>query len=281
MKILVLILVISNILFADVITFYDSPGLGDFDKVKIIYDRTNGQEKTFGCNSKDSDICTKLVSTAQYKDGKLHGISRSFDQSGNMISEIEYKDGKRNGFDKRYDQQAHLIEETEWKDDKRNGFHKKYNQQGYLIEETEWKDDKLHGFSRVYDQEGQLMIETEWKDNFRADGWLGVINPFKFVTLGTLFWKYPVIVFIIAFILNGCFIFTRNIPRVKSWTIFIPSLAWTLLWLLIMSPQSEDPFGQGLVLVFTSLFILPILIIITILFVLYWLFSLYKQTWSK
>lgn len=82
----------------------------------------------------------QLSNERHYKDGKIHGISKSWYENGQLEAEISNKDGKQDGILK------------EWYEN------------GQLKAVTSLKDSKLDGVSKIWDEDGKLIREITYKD---------------------------------------------------------------------------------------------------------------------
>ena len=82
-----------------------------------------------------------------YKDGKQHGLSKSFDRDGKLILELPYAEGKREGLSKKYFAGGKQLYQT-----------------------TEYKNDKLHGVQTRYRENGKVMSEARYENDFPCLG---------------------------------------------------------------------------------------------------------------
>lgn len=82
-----------------------------------------------------------------YKDGKQHGVSKSFDREGKLILELPYVEGKREGLSKKYFAGGKQLYQT-----------------------TEYKNDKLHGIQTRYRENGKVMSEARFENDFPCLG---------------------------------------------------------------------------------------------------------------
>ena len=92
----------------------------------------------------------QLKKGKNYKNGKLHGLSKLYDKKGNVIVEQTYKDGKKNGITKNY--RSDTTVEIMYKDDNAV-FVKMYDKNGHLI------DPSLHG--KMLEQEADKKLKTK------------------------------------------------------------------------------------------------------------------------
>jgi len=93
-----------------------------------------GTRKTYRKNG-------ELLSEANYKSGKLHGVSKNFYLNGNVHNLITYKDGVKDGLVQTYYKNGILNRETTYKEGKMHGYQKKFFKDGKLSSEQNYKDD--------------------------------------------------------------------------------------------------------------------------------------------
>lgn len=85
------------------------------------------------------DIC---VEESEYKDGKLHGMSRKYnEETGKLKEETSYKNGNKHGLSKKYNEAKGWLEsETQYKDGEKHGFEKLYNSDGTVAKMIYWQN---------------------------------------------------------------------------------------------------------------------------------------------
>lgn len=109
-------------------------------------------EKTSKQKEKADSDSTKVVQVKHdngrvkaeipYKNGKQHGLSRSFDRNGNLILELPYNNNKREGVAKKYYAGGkQLYQVTEYKDDKINGTQTKYREDGKVMSVAQYENN--------------------------------------------------------------------------------------------------------------------------------------------
>ena len=103
-----------------------------------------------------------LNSESEYKDGKKHGLGKSFFENGELKSIDNFKDRKLHGPSKDYYENGKLKIEGNYKDSKKHGLRKEYFESGALEAELNYKDNKLHGPSKSYYESGKLKIEGNY-----------------------------------------------------------------------------------------------------------------------
>ncbi|WP_196886325.1 toxin-antitoxin system YwqK family antitoxin [Aureivirga sp. CE67] len=87
----------------------------------------------------------KVLSTENYKDGLLDGISITYDRTGVIIDETSFSKGKKEGLQKKYTDKKKLVEVITYKNGKRNGEASFYDNNGNLIKRGNYLDDKKVG----------------------------------------------------------------------------------------------------------------------------------------
>jgi len=125
----------------------------------------------------------------QYKNGKLHGIQRSYYESGILQAEVHYENGAIHGVWKKYHEEGQLIYvsapyvngeqsgmairfyptgalqmESQYEKNKKEGAEREYYENGRLAIENHYHQGELHGPSRIYAFNGTLEKEIfyEW-----------------------------------------------------------------------------------------------------------------------
>lgn len=73
-----------------------------------------------------------------YKEGKLHGLWRSYDPSGQLISEAEYRNGLKHGTWRIWDELGNLRYEMNYRDSKKVGNWRMWNERGELVDEKQY-----------------------------------------------------------------------------------------------------------------------------------------------
>ena len=135
-----LVLVIT--LIAEVQTSYYKSG-----SVRLQQNFENGKLNGHTCGFYEDG--TRFFET-EYVDGVASGISREYDERGDIIRVIEYSLGKK-------------IAEVTFKENKKNGWFKQYYLNGKLKLEKEYKDDILDGLSKSYYKNGNLHVKMNMK----------------------------------------------------------------------------------------------------------------------
>lgn len=88
-----------------------------------------------------------VMSSENYKKGKLHGIKKVFYDDGSLAETLNYVDGKR------------------------NGNYKKYGVNEKILEDLNYKDDYLHGEATYYDGLGNIILQGQYTDGLKSGVW--------------------------------------------------------------------------------------------------------------
>ncbi len=122
-----------------------------------------------------------------WKDGKIHGVRKTFNAEGKVMTETNYEHGEVVGVSKEYDEQGRLVREVGYKDGKKHGKRVEYWAQtgerrrvvpykhgqahgealeyhlnGELKRRVPAIDGQLHGHEQVYNDEGELIDQRWW-----------------------------------------------------------------------------------------------------------------------
>lgn len=73
-----------------------------------------------------------------YKDGKMHGLWRSYDLSGQILSEAEYKNGQKHGTWRIWDELGNLRYEMNYREGKKTGLWRMWDDNGELLDEKSY-----------------------------------------------------------------------------------------------------------------------------------------------
>ena len=118
----------------------------------------NNEEYTGEFERKDAK--TGIINmVASVKNGKLHGMTYSYDESGRLIEEITYKNGLREGSSKTYYKSGVVSAKLTYKNDKYEGVQKYYYENGKLQTEIPTSQGVVTGAVRLYDKRGRFEGE--------------------------------------------------------------------------------------------------------------------------
>ena len=118
----------------------------------------NNQEFTGEFEKKDPNTgIVKMV--ASVKNGKLHGMSYTYDEIGRLIEETPYKNGLREGTGKAYYKSGVVSAKLTYKNDEYEGVQKYYYENGKLQTEIPTSQGVVTGAVKLYDKRGRFEGE--------------------------------------------------------------------------------------------------------------------------
>ena len=82
-----------------------------------------------------------LFSERNYKNGKLHGVSKTFYPDGKLRTKVNYDQGLKHGIALKFFQNGNVYQEYNYNYGKLNGSQKKYYENGKLMSEIDYKND--------------------------------------------------------------------------------------------------------------------------------------------
>lgn len=109
-----------------------------------------------------------LKSETPYKDGKIDGVQKIYEEWGDLQMEIPFSNGKINGIKKEYfgyGKRKIVKVETPYIDGKINGIKKEYyydKKKELIMSETSYINDVKDGIEKTYAPGGSLISETNW-----------------------------------------------------------------------------------------------------------------------
>ena len=104
-----------------------------------------------------------VATIANYKDGKLDGEFKHFQDTGEIWSHAHYKNGELHGTRKFYYRSGSLDTEQQWENGLLVGSVKSYYENGKLKTDRNHIDGKEHGISKEYYEIGELKSEYSYK----------------------------------------------------------------------------------------------------------------------
>lgn len=118
------------------------------------------------CNCHD---LTDSSETWYLKDSAYTGHCVSKFDNGNKESEADFSDGKMNGIYRTYFPNGNLNEEIEYKNGIPDGTVKYYYENGKLSEAGLVKENKKEGTWKVFYEDGNIMIVENYHENYLTD----------------------------------------------------------------------------------------------------------------
>ena len=159
----------TNFLLDSVWVFYDQVG-DTIEKINYLIGKKNGYHYKY---KRDLLRGIYIYSSELFAGDKKEGTAYLYFSNGKVQQTILYNDGKRNGLSKEYDQDGNILTLLEYRNDilinreqvnrtdnrgLKQGEWKEFHQNGNIKSERTYKDDFLHGYYKEYDERGRLSL---------------------------------------------------------------------------------------------------------------------------
>lgn len=159
----------TNFLLDSIWVFYDQSG-DTTEKINYLYGKKNGwyykykndpsqgvfiqSRELFAADKKEGTAYNyfpdgKVQQSFTYSNGKKEGLSKEYDEEGNIITLLEYN--------KDYLVSRERINRTD-KNGLKQGSWKEFYQNGGIKSEKTYRDDLIHGYYKEYDSRGKLVV---------------------------------------------------------------------------------------------------------------------------
>lgn len=159
----------TNFMLDSIWVFFDQSG-DTTEKISFLYGKKNGwynkyksdpshgiyiwSKELFAADKKEGTAYLyypdgKVQQTFSYSDGKKEGLSKEFDNNGNIVTLLEYNNDFLVSREKINRTDKNGLMQGDWKEFYPNG--------GIKSERT-YKDDLIHGYYKEYDNRGRLVV---------------------------------------------------------------------------------------------------------------------------
>ena len=99
-----------------------------------------------------------------YKFGEKHGLSESFYENGQLRWKRNYKNGKLHGLYETFDENGQLGSKRNYKNGKLHGLYEAFYKNGQLGRRENYKFGKLHGLRKFFDKNGKFTHKINEKN---------------------------------------------------------------------------------------------------------------------
>ena len=113
------------------------------------------------------DINEKVMIEVNYKEGKVEGMTKLWNENGQLQLEMSIKEGEPNGLAREWYQNGQLEKEVNLKNGIQEGLLRQWYENGQLKAEGNFKKGKQDGLLREWYENGQLEAEQVYKDGIR------------------------------------------------------------------------------------------------------------------
>lgn len=111
---------------------------------------------------------TTIMTTENYKNGKLEGLRSVFFPSGKIAEETYYKDGLKNGSSKKYSEKGFVLEEATFKNNQYDGIAIFKDVDDKIVSKGKFTNGKKTGIWQFFEN-GKLTEEVNMSDPKKAD----------------------------------------------------------------------------------------------------------------
>ncbi|MFP4488604.1 MAG: toxin-antitoxin system YwqK family antitoxin [Bacteroidales bacterium] len=197
-----------NHLLDSVWVFYSQTG-DTLEKIDYLYGKKSGYYLKY---KKDRSHGLYVWSRELYASDKRQGTAYRYYPDGKVKLTIPYIEGKKQGLSREYDEEGNIITLYEYNNDflvsrerinrkdadgVKQGAWKEFHENGNIKKEMEYIDGKLHGYYREYDENGVLIMamlydegklveegtdndpEIDIRNRYDSDGNLVFSGPFR------------------------------------------------------------------------------------------------------
>lgn len=159
----------TNFLLDSVWVFYDQSG-DTLQKINFLYGKRNGYYYRY---KRDPAAGLYVMSKELYAGDSKEGTAYLYYPDGTIKQTITYNKGKKEGLSKEFDEEGQVITLLEYNNDflvsrekinrtdtkgLKQGVWKEFYNTGNVKSEKSFKDDLLHGYYKEYDQKGNLVL---------------------------------------------------------------------------------------------------------------------------
>jgi uncharacterized protein len=159
----------TNFLLDSIWIFYDQAG-DTTEKINYLFGKKNGYYYKF---KKDASKGVYIWSKELFAGDRKEGTAYIYFPDGKILQTIAYNAGKKEGLSKEYDEKGNLITLLEYHNDflvsrekinrvdskgLKQGDWKEFYQNGKIRSEKTYVDDQLHGYYKEYDNKGNLVL---------------------------------------------------------------------------------------------------------------------------
>lgn len=159
----------TNFLLDSIWVFYDMAG-DTTEKISYLYGKKNGYYYKY---KKEPSTGLYIESKELYAGDKKEGTAYVYFPNGTIKQTIPYNGNKIDGLSKEFDQEGNIITLLEYNNDRlisrerinrtdnnglKQGIWKEFYSNGNLKKEENYKDNLLHGYYREYNNNGQIIF---------------------------------------------------------------------------------------------------------------------------
>ena len=131
------------------------------------FNKNNNSAYTIFYDSKKNKVSEGMVVSKVYEGQWIY-----YHQASKTIMTTEnYKNGKLEGIRSVYYPSGKIAEETSYKNNIKEGFYKKYTEKGIILEDTFYKNGQFSGPTTYNDPDGNTVAKGIYKDGKKIGSW--------------------------------------------------------------------------------------------------------------
>lgn len=144
----------------------------DNTKVKTVIATREFNPKDNSCYTIFYDQNKNVVSEVKIVNKQFDGLWKYFHQASKMIMTTEnYKAGKLDGLRKVYYLSGKIAEETNFKNNLKEGIYKNYSENGIVLEESNFKNNEYNGLAIFRNTDGEIVSKGYFLNGKKTGIW--------------------------------------------------------------------------------------------------------------
>ena len=109
----------------------------------------------------------KLAIEVPYRNGKIDGVLRSYDENGMLHETIGYLEGEEEGYSTIYYANGKRKSRETYRHGILNGMSENWDEKGKLLRQIPYVDGQIHGVFKMYDEFGKIKEDMNFIHGLR------------------------------------------------------------------------------------------------------------------
>ena len=102
----------------------------------------------------------KLAIEVPYRNGKIDGVMRSYDEEGKLHETIGYLEGDEEGYSTVYYTNGKKKKRESFHQGILNGMSEEWSENGKILRQIPYENGQIHGVVKIYDEFGQIKEDV-------------------------------------------------------------------------------------------------------------------------
>lgn len=150
----------SSVALDTVRTTYDNGRVSRIYTVKKGTDVREGVSLSYHANG-------KLAIEVPYRNGKIDGVLRSYDENGNLHETIGYLEGEEEGYSTIYYANGKKKKREVYHQGILNGVSEDWDELGRLVRQIPYENGQIHGVVKIFDETGKVIEDMNFVRGIR------------------------------------------------------------------------------------------------------------------